>query len=355
MNLFKEEFEKIIYANKTKEEVVFELKKYLENNKDVINNDELINVLTDRSQKNADLFMKILVTSIDIPNFLWDLAKYKKNNMVELFEASIIFNNRLRNNQDGYILNEVLDLDINVLLKVSQNGMNQLSEFINYGKSIEFLVNKKDKINNASEKFKKGFISVLSNGGLYFAEEKMKLDSLKIILNVNNWFDIDPFALKEILSLAATIQNKKQKNDFFNEFKKSCDKIFFKGAEKNKISITALLFDTECIPTINFIKTCAKHEPVNLNNWIPFIKMSDLLFNKKIESSKKSNELSLFLETIEPDFLNKVLNFQEIRNVFKNDIDLSNTLHYFNIKKEKELLLKEFVVAPNQNIIKKRI
>lgn len=307
-----------------------EMTKYLKNNLSLINNDDLIKFLKNDKNENSLIIMSCV--SKESTEMIWEYAKNKNNDMFELFEYGLLFNNLFGWNES--IVSELIDMDVNILLKpLHKTRQNLLTHIISSSRiSSDFLLNKKDSINNADDVFKKKFIEYLSNIASYFSNDNEKENLIKLIVNVDDWNNIESNALRNMLYSSSRLESVKRKR-YLSIISKSFNSDFFK---KNNVDIEKTLSFSECIPTKKFIKICSEYTNINTSEWNALIDFSNVLFDKKMPIEEKKKKLCSYSDKMNDEFFNQIVSFYVIENALNKNEDIEEFIFkYREIKKEK--------------------
>lgn len=354
IKIFEDNIKKIMNSELQSIQKSIELKKYIESNIDIIKNSELIQFLTNNSFEHKRMLKSIFINYPEVTNIFWDKSKFSNNNMVQLFKNSPLFNNAYLKKDNEYVLSDALNYDITLLLhspeQLDSTHLNRLisSDIIN---SMDFLLNKKEKLNISEKNFKEKLLKELLSNSLYFSRGNKKLAILNIALNIENWQEIYSFGLREIFMVSA-IQKNKITNKMLKLVQEKFSKQFFNSLNNNHIKIADLLLNTQCIPNKSFIKAWSKYEEIELKNWNTLIEISDTLLSKKLSIEEKSKKIFPYLLIMEnPFFLNT-----NLKQRMKETEGLMDYLSvYIKASMEKDVLENEFNFNKKHIASKKRI
>ena len=357
IEIFENNIKNIINSELKLTEKSIELKKYIESNIGLIKNKNLVQFLINDSFEHKKILKSIFINYSEIANLFWDKAKSNNNNMIELFKNSGMFNNAYIKEKDEYVLSDALNYDITLLLhspkQLDTTHLNRLisSDMIN---SMDFLLDKKEKINVSTNEFKEKLLKELLSNGLYFGRGNKKLTILNIALNIDNWQEIYPLGLREILMVIA-IQKNRITNKMLKLVQEKFNEEFFNSLSNNNTELADLLLNTQCVPNKSFIKAWSKYEKIELNNWNILIEISDILLSKKLSIEEKSKRIFPYFNTIEDPFFLKT----NLKQRMKETEGLMDFLFdYVKASMEKEILENEFKPSKENKeniILRKRI
>lgn len=354
IEIFENNIKNIINSELKLTEKSIELKKYIESNIGLIKNKNLVQFLINDSFEHKKILKSIFINYSEITKLFWDKAKLNNNNMIELFKNSAMFNNAYLKEKDEYILSEALNDDITLLLdRPKQLDITHLNRLISSDimNSMNFLLDKKEKINISSNEFKEKLLKDLLSNGLYFGRGNKKITILNIALNIDNWQEIYPFGLREIFMVSA-IQKNKITNKMLKLVQEKFSEQFFNSLSNNNTRLADLLLDTQCVPNKNFIKAWSEYEKIELNNWNILIEISDILLSKKLSIEEKSKRIFPYINIIEEPFFLKT----NLKQRMKETEGLMDFLSdYIKANVEKKILEKEFKSNKGNVVLKKRI